>query len=74
LGGSNRMSAGNWASCDRIVSTHRLDAHMLLRSYFQAVSWAEPPVNHLTKHHFSFCFCVARQHAHLRTALQFLHL
>lgn len=44
LGWLESHERGDWASCDRIVSTHRLDAHMLLCSYLQAVSWAEPPV------------------------------
>ncbi len=35
---------GDWASCDRIVTTHCLDAQRLLHSYLEAVSWAEPPV------------------------------
>lgn len=36
---------GDWASCDRIVQTHYLDPQKLLHSYFEAVSWAEPPVH-----------------------------
>jgi len=44
LGWLESHERGDWASCDRIVSTHRLDAHMLLRCYLQAVTWAEPPV------------------------------
>jgi EAL and modified HD-GYP domain-containing signal transduction protein len=44
LGWLESHERGDWASCDRIVTTQSLDAQKLLHSYLEAVSWAEPPV------------------------------